>query len=71
MESPDPLPPVPMVSVARHTSKILRQLGSIPGWSSRVWPPRLSVRCSAALATHSLTSNMLRRSMDRFQPGLY
>ena len=55
----------------RHTSKVLRQLASMPGWSSRVWPPRLSVRSSAALATHSLTSSMLRRSMARFQPGLY
>ena len=40
------------------------------GWSSRVWPPRLSVRCSAALATHSLTSSMLRMSIARCQPGL-
>ena len=35
-----------------------------------MWPPRLSVRASAALATHSLTSSMLRMSIARCQPGL-
>jgi len=40
------------------------------GKSSRVCPPRLSRRVSAALATHSLTISMLRRSMARCQPGL-
>src|SRR5581483_1408438 len=55
---------------ARHTNSVLRHLASIDGWSSRVWPPRLSVRSSAALATHSLTSSMLRRSTARCQPGL-
>ena len=46
--------------LARHTSSVLRQLASIAGKSSRVCPPRLSVRCSAALATHSLTSSIFR-----------
>ena len=48
-----------------------RQFGSILGKSSRVWPPRDSVRSSAAFAVHSETVNMLRRSSARCQPGLY
>ncbi|SKU76660.1 Uncharacterised protein [Mycobacteroides abscessus subsp. abscessus] len=56
--------------VVLHTSSVLRQVASMFGWSSRVCPPRLSVRSSAALATHSLTSSMLRMSIARCQPGL-
>ena len=57
-------------SSSRQTRLTWRHCGSIAGKSSRVWPPRLSVRSSAALATHSLTSSMLRRSSARCQPGL-
>ena len=60
--------------VARRSSEQTRlswrHFGSIAGKSSRVCPPRLSSRSSAALATHSLTSSMLRRSSARCQPGL-
>ena len=42
----------------------------MPGKSSRVWPPRDSVRSSAARATHRHTASMLRRSRARCQPGL-
>src|SRR4051794_27327477 len=40
------------------------------GKSSRVWPPRLSCRSSAAFAMHSETVSMLGRSSARCQPGL-
>src|SRR6202042_1787244 len=49
---------------------IFRHSGDMPGKSSRVWPPRLSWRSSAACATQSAISTMLRRSRARCQPGL-
>src|SRR5690606_28215640 len=57
-------------SSVEQTSSLRRHSGRMPGWSSRVWPPRLSSRSSAALATHSDTRIMLRRSSARCQPGL-
>src|SRR5439155_8960656 len=41
------------------------------GWSLRVWPPRLSVRSSAARAVASATMSRDCRSMAVCQPGLY
>src|SRR5690606_20194198 len=52
---------------AGQPSRRRRHSGDIFGRSSRVWPPRLSSRISAARAMHSLTSSMLRRSRARCQ----
>ncbi len=41
-----------------------------PGWSRRLWAPRLSVRCRALRVIASETISRLRSSKTRFQPGL-
>src|SRR5581483_7855230 len=60
---------LPFPSTAQ-TRFILRHLGSIFGKSSRVCPPRDSSRSSAAIAVHSETTSILRRSRAKCQPGL-
>src|SRR2546422_308810 len=55
----------------RSTTLTLPQVSSVYGWSSRVWPPRLSLRSSAATAEHSATVSSGSRSSAVCQPGLY
>src|SRR5467141_4977346 len=58
-------------SLSRNTTLTLPQVSSVYGWSSRVWPPRLSLRSSAATAEHSATVSSESRSSAVCQPGLY
>src|SRR5215467_5650661 len=55
----------------RMTTLILPHESSVYGWSSRVWPPRLSRRSSAASVQHSATVRSDARSSAMCQPGLY
>src|SRR5437867_7451388 len=56
---------------SRSTTLTLPQVSSVYGWSLRVWPPRLSLRSSAASAEHSATVSSESRSSAVCQPGLY
>src|SRR5690606_22353127 len=53
-----------------ETRLVLRHCGSMPGASSRVWPPRDSSRSSAAFAVAMEHSSMFCRSSARCHPGL-
>src|SRR6266850_92851 len=54
----------------RMTTLILPHASSVYGWSSRVWPPRLSLRSSAPRVQHSATVSSEARSSAVCQPGL-
>src|SRR5437867_2640017 len=58
-------------SLSRSTTFTLPHVSSVYGWSSRVWPPRLSLRSSAAIAEHSATVRSDSRSSAVCHPGLY
>src|SRR2546425_5819047 len=58
-------------SFSRMTTLTVPHWSSAYGWSSRVWPPRLSSRSSAACAQHSATVSSDRRASAVCQPGLY
>ena len=54
----------------RSTTLRVPHVSSLYGWSSRVCPPRLSLRSSAAVAQHSATVSNDLRSSTVCHPGL-
>src|SRR5665647_3836482 len=71
-EGVPPAPEVSVVLVGMPWTKFTEPIsGSGLGKSSRVWPPRLSLRLRAPWATQRDTVSIDGRSVARFQPGLY